>query len=84
MINGVRLCHANSPIIDELMANGTVEVAEDEMTWENLRSQKKSWMEIFDTIDMGHMALLRNLRGVFSEVEDEEFCKRYLAKLKSA
>ena len=83
MINGVRLCHANSPIIDELMANGTVEVTEDQKTWENLKSEGKSWKEIFDTIDMGHMALLRNLRGVFTEVEDAEFCKRYLDKLKS-
>lgn len=82
MINGVRLCHANSPIIDELMANGTVEVTEDQKTWENLKSEGKSWKEIFDTIDMGHMALLRNLRGVFTEIEDAEFCKRYLDKLK--
>ena len=83
MINGVRLCHANSPIIDELMTNGTIEVSEDQKTWENLKSEGKSWKEIFDTIDMGHMALLRNLRGVFTEVEDAEFCKRYLDKLKS-
>lgn len=83
MINGVRLCHANSPIIDELMANGTVEVTEDQKTWENLKSEGKSWKEIFDTIDMGHMALLRNLRGVFTEIEDAEFCKRYLDKLKN-
>lgn len=83
MINGVRLCHANSPVIDELMANGTVEVSEDQKTWENLKSEGKTWKEIFDTIDMGHMALLRNLRGVFTEVEDTEFCKRYLDKLKS-
>ena len=83
MINGVRICHANSPIIDELMANGTVEVTEDQKTWENLKSEGKSWKEIFDTIDMGHMALLRNLRGVFTEIEDAEFCKRYLDKLKN-
>jgi hypothetical protein len=82
MINGVRICHANSPVIDELMRNGTVEVAEDEKTWENLRSAGKSWIEIFDTIDISHMALLRNLRGVFTEVDNVEFCKKYLAKLK--
>ena len=78
-----RFAIANSPIIDELMATGTVEVAEDQKTWENLKSEGKSWNEIFDTIDMGHMALLRNLRGVFTEIEDAEFCKRYLDKLKS-
>ena len=83
MINAVRLCHANSKIIDELMTTGTVEVNEDQKTWENLRSAGKSWKEIFETIEMGHMALLRNLRGVFEEVEDVTFCTKYLEKLKN-
>ena len=83
MINAVRLCHANSEVIDELMRTGTVAVDDNQKTWENLRSQGKTWKEIFDAVDMGHMALLRNLRGVFSEVNDNEFCKRYLDKLKS-
>lgn len=83
MINAVRLCHANSAVIDELMTSGTVEVSEDKKTWENLRSEGKSWKEIFLTVDMGHMALLRNLRGVFTEVDDVQFCKEYLEKLKS-
>ena len=83
MINGVRLCHANSKVIDELMTTGTVEVREDQKTWENLRSEGKSWREIFETVDMGHMALLRNIRGVFTEVDDSVFCKKYLDKLKS-
>ena len=83
LINAIRICHANNADINELMKTGTIEVTEDEKTWENLRSAGKSWKEIFDTIKMGHMALLRNLRSVFSEVEDLEFCKRYLAALKS-
>ena len=83
MINAVRLCHANSDVLNELMKTGTVEVKEDNKTWENLRSAGKSWKEIFHTIDMGHMALLRNLRGVFTEVDDVSFCKDYLEKLKS-
>jgi hypothetical protein len=82
MINGVRLCHANSKVLDELMTIGTVEVDDAQKTWENLRSEGKSWREIFDTVNMGHMALLRNLRGVFEEVEDADFCKKYLEKLK--
>jgi hypothetical protein len=64
------------------MKNGTVEVSEDDKTWENLRSAGKDWKTIFSTIDMGHMALLRNLRNVFEEVDDIEFCKEYVAKLK--
>lgn len=81
MINGVRLCHASSPVINELMRTGTIEVEDDQKTWENLRSEGKSWKEIFKTIDMGHMALLRNLRGVFEEVDDIDFCREYLSKL---
>ena len=82
MINAVRLCHAHSDVIDELMQTGTIEVAENEKTWENMRSAGESWKEIFNTVNMGHMALLRNIRGVFSEVEDIEFCKQYMQKIK--
>ena len=82
MINAVRLCHANSPIINELMTKGTVDAKED-LTWENLRSEGKSWKEIFESGVMGHMALLRNLRNIFSEVEDIDFCNKVLDNLKS-
>lgn len=82
MINATRICHAHSKVLDELMQTGTVEVSENQMTWENLRSAGKGWKEIFETVDMGHMALLRNIRGVFTEVEDLEFCKEYMKKIK--
>lgn len=82
MINAVRISHANSPVINELMTTGTVEVSVEEKTWENLRSAGKSWKEIFEITNMGHMAMLRNLRGVFTEIEDVEFCANYLAELK--
>lgn len=82
MINAVRLCHAHSNVIDELMQTGTIEVKEDDKTWENLRSAGKSWKEIFETVNMGHMAMLRNIRGVFTEVEDIKFCKKYMQKIK--
>lgn len=83
MINGVRLCHANSKVLDELMTSGTVEVSEDSKTWENLRSEGKTWEEIFDAVDMGHMALLRNIRGVFTESDNKDLFVRYMTKLKS-
>lgn len=82
MINAVRICHAHSSVIDELMQTGTVKVEENDKTWENLRSAGKSWKEIFETVNMGHMALLRNIRGVFTEVSDIEFCKKYMQKIK--
>lgn len=82
MINGIRLCHANSPVINELMTTGTVAVEEDNMTWENLRSAGESWKSIFQKTNMGHMALLRNIRGVFTEVDDLEFCREYMTAIK--
>lgn len=67
LIDLVRISHANSSDIDELMQTGTVKVTETEMTWESLKSQGKTWKEILTQIDLPHMALLRNLRGIFSE-----------------
>lgn len=83
MINGVRICHATSKVIDELMDKGSVEVSESNSTWEKMRSSGSSWKEILSTVNVGHMALLRNLRGIFSEIDDLEICKDTMEKLKS-
>lgn len=80
--NAVFLTHAFSAPIDELVKTGTVAIDDSQKTWENLRSECKSWKDIFNTVNMGHMALLRNLRGVFTEVDDLDFCKKYLDRLK--
>jgi hypothetical protein len=47
MIDVVRLCHASSPLVDELMKTGTVKTAEDEKTWENLLSAGKNCRRSF-------------------------------------
>lgn len=83
IIDGVRICHATSPAISELMKTGSVSVEESEKTWETLRSSGMGWADIFKSIKMGHMALLRNLRGFFTEVEDIDLCRKYLETLKS-
>jgi len=82
IINAVRLTHAYSAVLSELMKTGTVEVRDTQKTWENLRSEGKSWVEILNMIDMGHMAMLRNLRNVFTEIQNAEFCDKYLQLLK--
>ena len=82
MIDTVRVCHANSPVIDELMETGTVTTEEDEKTWENMRSAGKSWREILNTCNLMHMALLRNLRGIFTEIDDIGMCRRLCDTLK--
>lgn len=81
--DAVRITHAHSPVIDEFMTTGTLILPAQKKTWENLRSQGMRWKDIFRQISMGHMALLRNLRGVFSETEDAAFCREYLERLKA-
>lgn len=77
------ITHAHSPVIDEYMKTGGVKLPPQKKTWENLRSDGMGWRQICGQISMGHMALLRNLRGVFEETEDREFCGEYLSRLKS-
>ena len=82
MINAVRLTHANSPVLDELMKTGTLVVNEEQQTWEQKRSAGMSWVDILKTTKMGHMALLRNIRNVFTEIDDKTLCEAYMADLK--
>jgi hypothetical protein len=82
LIDLVRISHAKSDVITEMMTTGNVTVEESSRTWESLRSEGKTWKEIFDTIKIPHMALLRNLRGIFTEVNDLLFAKDVCEKLK--
>ena len=82
LIDLVRISHANNESLDELMKTGTLKVEETEQTWESLRSAGKTWKEIADTIHIPHMALLRNLRGIFTEVNESQFASKILNQLK--
>ena len=83
LIDLVRLSHANNSDIDELMTTGTLKVESTEQTWESLRSAGKTWNEILETIKVPHMALLRNLRGIFDEISDRGQAEGVLNQLKS-
>ncbi len=82
LIDTIRICHAHSSVIDELMTTGTISVESDNTTWEASRASGMQWREILSSVKLGHMALLRNLRGIFTEIEDEEFCKTIMKQLK--
>lgn len=82
MINAVRISHANSEALNELMQTGTVKVDESKETWEQKKSAGASWSEILDSTKLGHMALLRNLRNIFTEISDNETCDKVLEDLK--
>lgn len=71
IIDLVRISHAHSEDIDELMKSGTIEVTDEESTWEKLRSKGKTWTEILQATYIPHMALLRNLRGIAGEVSED-------------
>lgn len=83
MINAVRITHATSPVLNELMKTGTIEVPEENATWEQLRSSGKSWRQIVELDCMPHMAMLRNIHNVFREIDNIDICKKYMEKLKS-
>lgn len=80
--DAVRITHAHSPVIDEFMGAEGICLPDAKKTWENLRSEGMKWKDIFYQIPMGHMALLRNIRGVFSEKGEVRFAKDYLDRLK--
>ncbi|MBQ7891029.1 MAG: hypothetical protein IJ359_02620 [Erysipelotrichaceae bacterium] len=83
MINTIRICHAHSDIIDELMQTGKVCISDYEKTWQNLRSENMTWKDILSTTYVPHMALLKNLSGIFTEMEtnDTDFAKKVLKQL---
>lgn len=70
LIDTIRVCHASNCYTNELMKTGTIEVDEQTTTWERLRSEGKSFKEILSTIKIPHMALLKNLRNIFKELDD--------------
>jgi len=82
LIDLVRISHASSKDIDELMTTGALTMPAEDSTWESLKSAGKTWAEILNTIKIPHMALLRNLRGIFTEINDKEIAKTVLTQLK--
>ena len=78
------LCHPKSAIVDNFMKTGKVDVPEFEKTWEQLKSAGNSWKEVLETLNykIPHMALLRNIRGIFTEINDEAICDRLMNSLK--
>ena len=83
LVDLVRVSHAWSKDIDELMKTGTLQVSESEKTWETMKSSGKKWKEILESIKMPHMALLRNLRGIFTEINDRDSAIKTIGLLKS-
>lgn len=74
MINLIRISHPKSnsnSSIKELLENGKINVVDNESTWEKMHSCGKSWLTIYNTLGKSfpHMALLRNLRNLFSDNE---------------
>lgn len=82
MINAVRICHANSENINELMSTGDIKVSNSETTWEQMRSAGKDWMYILENCKISHMALIRNLRNIFSEIDNVAIADAVIAELK--
>ena len=50
LIDTIRICHAHSSVIDELMTTGTISVESDNTTWEASRASGMQWREILSVI----------------------------------
>ena len=72
MIDTVRICHAKGTLIDELMRNGDVATTEEQQTWERLRSSGRKWDDILKSTKVPYTALIRNLRGIATELVDNQ------------
>ncbi len=72
IVDLIRLTHPRpTDLLNDLIKHGKVlHIADDEQTWEKLRSAGKTWVEINAQIRVPHMALLRNLSNILSE-----YCK---------
>lgn len=82
LVDAVRICHAKGDLVDILMQEGRVPMPQGTDTWERLRASGMGWQEILKRIRMPHMALLRNLRGIFNEVHDPVEREKALELLK--
>jgi hypothetical protein len=74
-IDVINLTHPKSDVVS-LLAKGELKLNDDLETWESLISREGSTKETWTKAikDMGHMALLRNLRNLLDkEIDSKEF-----------
>ena len=87
LIDTIRISHANCSKNNDLLefiklpSNVALEMDANALTWERLRSDGKTWKEILNTINMPYMALLRNLKNIFKEIDDVSLAKEIGQKL---
>jgi hypothetical protein len=68
IVDLIRITHPKpTALLNDLVKHGKVVIQDHEQTWEKLRSQGKSWVEINTQIRLPHMALLRNLSNILDE-----------------
>jgi polyhydroxyalkanoate synthesis regulator phasin len=84
LVDLIRITHPTpTDVTTQLVKNGKVNIADDEQTWEKLRSAKKTWQEINQQIRLPHMALLRNLRNIIQEYAEREDTEAAIKEIES-
>lgn len=77
IVDLIRLSHPDPKInslIDKIVRSSSIELSEDQNTWEKLHSTGKNWHQIIELLGtkIPHMALLRNLRNIAAEYNSDE------------
>ena len=76
IIDMIRICHPKpNNYLTELIKTSDLMITAEEQTWEMLRSMGNTWEQIVNTINIPHMALLRNLRNIVSGSNPEFMTK---------
>ncbi len=74
LVDVVRLTHATSEPIHELIKNGKIEITEDNQTWRNMRSRGVSWVDILNSnTRLSHSDYMFNLRGILESIPENDY-----------
>lgn len=82
-IDSIRISHLKkgkqNSYISPIMNTGSIELSDQEITWEKHRSQGKNWTETYEAMGhrVPHMAALRNICSVARSDPGEEFMKEW-------
>jgi len=77
IVDLIRLSHPDPKVnnlIDKIVRSSSIELSEDQNTWEKLHSTGKNWHQIIELLGtkIPHMALLRNLCNIAAEYNSAE------------
>lgn len=82
IIDTIKICHAKSPEINELIQTGNIKIPHEFKTWKNLRANGYDWNDILEMMQISNNSIMMNLKEILNEVDDEGKIRPLLRELK--